>query len=131
MWDRKASEAPLDPDHAKHWASFRAEVGEGVWSRLRAYDDSVKANLPAPPFWYLGVLATHPDMQGRGPASAVLAPALAAADADGWDCWLETSTPSNGGFYARRGFTEAVPVTVPDGPPTWWLRRPGVTATRC
>ena len=59
-----------------------------------------------------------------GLATAVLRPGQAAADAEEWDCWLETSTAANKSFYAGRGFTESVPFDVPGGPPTWWLRRP-------
>ncbi|MDP1876974.1 MAG: GNAT family N-acetyltransferase [Actinomycetota bacterium] len=124
MWDRFAVGGPVDADHGARWAAFRDEVGEHVWARLEAYEAGLKAASPARPYWYLGVLATHPDLHGRGLASAVLRPGLDAADADGWDCWLETSTPANKAFYAGRGFTDAVPVDVPGGPPTWWLRRP-------
>lgn len=124
MWDRLGTDAHADDDHDAWWASFRAEVGDDIWSRLQRYDSALEAIAPARPFWYLGVLATHPDHQRRGLATAVLEPGLAEADADGWDCWLETSTPANKAFYAGRGFTAAVPVDIPDGPPTWWLRRP-------
>jgi GNAT superfamily N-acetyltransferase len=123
MWDRVAPERSaadvLDP-----WPPFRAAVGEQVWERLWAYDSAVKGSGPGRPYWYLGVLATHPERQGEGLAGAVLVPGLAAAAADGWDCWLETSKPTNKPFYAGRGFTDEVPVTGLDGPPTWWLRRP-------
>ena len=124
MWDRVAVGGTVDDAHAALWAAFRAEVGEETWVRLQAYEAALKSVAPARPYWYLGVLATHPDQQGRGLASAVLVPGLAVADAEGWDCWLETSTPANKAFYAGRGFTDAVPVDVPGGPPTWWLRRP-------
>lgn len=124
MWDRSAVDGRVDDGHAEHWAAFRDEVGEGVAARLDAYEAALKSVAPARPYWYLGVLATHPGHQGRGLASAVVRPGLDAADADGWDCWLETSTPGNKAFYAGRGFVYAVPVDVPDGPPTWWLRRP-------
>jgi GNAT superfamily N-acetyltransferase len=122
MWDRVAperAEPGVDP-----WPGFRAEVGEQVWSQLSAYDDAVKTSAPPRPYWYLGVLATHPDRQGEGLASAVLAPGLARAAEDGWDCWLETSKPTNKPFYAARGFTESVDVVGLEGPATWWLRRP-------
>jgi GNAT superfamily N-acetyltransferase len=110
-----------DADHDERWAAFREEVGEGIWQRVAAYDDAVGAEKPARPHWYLGVLATLPAAQGRGLATAVLQPALAAAAADGWDCWLETSSPVNKAFYAGRGFTEGRAVDLPGGPPTWWL----------
>jgi GNAT superfamily N-acetyltransferase len=124
MWDRRSADGPVDEDHDASWADFRADVGESIWSRLEAYDSAVDAASPTRPYWYLGVLATHPDHQGRGLATTVLHPGLAAADAEGWDCWLETSTPANKAFYAGRGFTEGVAFDVPGGPPTWWLRRP-------
>lgn len=124
MWDRKSLDVAVDDDHAARWAAFRAEVGEDIWSRLEAYDAAVTAVAPERPYWYLGVLATHPDLHGRGLATAVLRPGLEAADAAGWDCWLETSTPGNKAFYAGRGFTDAVPFDIPGGAPSWWLRRP-------
>jgi GNAT superfamily N-acetyltransferase len=122
MWDRVAPEraAPAEVDP---WPVFRAEAGEQVWERLWRYDSAVTASGPLRPYWYLGVLATRPDRQGRGLATAVLGPGLAASADDGWDCWLETSKPENKPFYAGRGFTEVVPVAGLDGPPTWWLRR--------
>jgi len=128
MWDRLALDGSRDVDYEARWSAFRAEVGEDVWSRLQAYEAALKGDSPARPYWYLGVLATHPDHQGLGLASAVLLPGLAAADAEGWDCWLETSTPGNKAFYAGRGFTESVPVAVPGGPATWWMRRPAASA---
>jgi GNAT superfamily N-acetyltransferase len=124
MWDRRPTEGSVDEDDDAWWGAFRAEVGEDVWARLNAYDGALEAVPPTPPYWYLGVLATHPEVQGRGLATAVVRPGLAAADAEGWDCWLETSTPANKAFYAGRGFTESLAVDIPGGPPTWWLRRP-------
>jgi ketosteroid isomerase-like protein len=50
-------------------------------------------------------------------------PGIQAADSEGWDCWLETSSLANKAFYAGRGFTDAVAIDIPGGPPTWWLRR--------
>ena len=122
MWDRKSIGGP--PEDGAWWTPFRAEVGELIWERLQAYESSLEAVPPARPYWYLGVLATHPDHQGRGLATAVLRPGQDAADAEGWDCWLETSTQANKAFYASRGFTDSVTVDIPGGPPTWWLRRP-------
>jgi GNAT superfamily N-acetyltransferase len=94
-----------------------------VWRRLGEYERAVDAARTGPPHWYLGVLATRPDRQRQGLASAVLAPVLERADADGIDCCLETSTTTNRAFYGRRGFTQATAVHIASGPPTWWLRR--------
>jgi GNAT superfamily N-acetyltransferase len=59
---------------------------------------------PAEPHWYLAVLGTHPDAEGRGHGGAVLAPVLAAADAEGVGCYLESSKEANVAYYGRHGF---------------------------
>lgn len=122
MWDRVDGSQHGGMDDL--WQGFRDAAGPEVVARVEAYDAAIKTLKPPAPFWYLGVLATHPDHQGRGLATAVMAPGLAQADDEGWDAWLETSKPANKSFYAGRGFTEVHPVEIPDGPPTWWIRRP-------
>jgi GNAT superfamily N-acetyltransferase len=124
MWDDRTQPVVEDDHQRTVWADYRANVGEQSFACLLRYDDAVHAQEPAVPFWYLGVLATHPSAQGTGLASAVIAPVLALADSAGVDCWLETSKPTNTEFYERRGFTERVRLTSPDVPPTWWMRRP-------
>jgi GNAT superfamily N-acetyltransferase len=100
-----------------------AIAGEEAWDRLASYNDALAAVCPADPYWYLGVLATHPARQGEGLATAVLTPILDEADRLGIACCLETSTMKNRRFYERRGFTHATEIILPGGPPTWWLRR--------
>lgn len=124
MWDRASTDLHRDDDHEQRWAAVRAEVGDDAWQRIAVYEDAVRAAGPDRPYWYLGVLATRPDAQGRGFATSVLQPGLQAAADDGWDCWLETSAPANKAFYAGRGFIEGRSFEVPGGPTTWWLRRP-------
>ena len=126
MWEPPRDEP--EPGHGSaEWDDYRAAVGDRAWAALEQYDAAVTAVRPATPHWYLGVLATHPDRQGEGLATAVLAPVLARADADGIPCGLETSTTGNKAFYAGRGFTEATVVDLLEGPPTWWLTRPPVS----
>jgi GNAT superfamily N-acetyltransferase len=124
MWERPngADDPPQRTEEV--WARYSMLAGEQARERLLAYRDAVAAAASADPHWYLGVLATHPARQGEGLASAVLAPVLDEADRTGVACCLETSTEANRRFYARRGFTEATAVALPDGPPTWWMRRP-------
>lgn len=124
MWESPASrEEPAGRAEAI-WTRYRACAGTRASRQLDAYSAALAAVSPPAPYWYLGVLATHPDRWGSGLATAVLVPGLREADADGVPCCLETSTEANRRFYARRGFTEATEVIVPDGPPTWWLTRP-------
>jgi GNAT superfamily N-acetyltransferase len=68
-------------------------------------------------------LATRPERQRVGLATAVTAPILREADRLGIACCLETSTEVNRRFYERRGFTQATAIALPGGPATWWLRR--------
>lgn len=122
LWEwRDVGSGPHDDDAA--WSRYREQAGEDAWYRLEAYEKALDAMRPTPPYWYLGVLGTHPDAQGRGLATAVIAPVLELADHEHLDCWLETSKPDNLGFYERRGFSHRLEVEVPDGPPTWWCRR--------
>ena len=115
--------AAVREEHARR--SYRAAAGEAAAQRLAIYNGAVaRAAAVDERHWYLGVLATAPAHQGRGLASAVIAPVLADADERGIACCLETSTIENRAFYGRRGFTEATTVELPGGPPTWWLRRP-------
>jgi GNAT superfamily N-acetyltransferase len=124
MWQRRTTDSPLDEDHASIWAECRAKIGEEAWQRIATYDATVDASAPTRPYWYLEVLASHPDVQGHGRATALLQPGLEIADANGWDCWLETSVLANKNYYEARGFTESREFVVPGGPTTWWMRRP-------
>ncbi len=123
MWESPSS----DPDALEHargiWREYTTQVGSAAARRLDAYNRAVKDAAADGDYWYLGVLATSPESQGRGLATAVIQPVLQLADEARLDCCLETSTAGNREFYRRRGFTEATPVEIPDGPPTWWLTR--------
>ena len=114
----------LGADHRELWKAYRTVAGEPAWERLCEYERAIDVARPATPYRYLGVLATRPDRQGEGLATAVMAPEIERADRAGVDCCLETSTTRNRQFYERRGFTEAVDLHIASGPPTWWLTRP-------
>jgi GNAT superfamily N-acetyltransferase len=128
MWD-SPGKSDAAPGHAESvWARYRAIAGDDAFERLASYHEAVAAVSPAEPHWYLGVLATHPERQRQGLATAVLTPILNDADRLGLACCLETSTADNRRFYERRGFTQATEILLPGGPPTWWLRRPPTAA---
>jgi GNAT superfamily N-acetyltransferase len=122
MWDSPGKHDA--PGHVESvWARYRAAAGEDAFARLTRYNDAVTAASPPETYWYLGVLATDPQRQREGLASAVITPILSEADRFGIACCLETSTANNRRFYEGRGFTQATEVLLPGGPPTWWLRR--------
>ena len=76
--------------------------------------------------WHLSILATHPQQQGRGLASALLARHLERCDEEGVPAYLECSSQDNLGFYARHGFNVTEEVMFPGGPPLWLMwRDPG------
>ena len=80
---------------------------------------------PAEPHWYLALLGTDPAVQGRGVGSALLAPAMQQADAEGVSCYLETQKEANIAYYRRFGFEETERLTPdPAGPPLFTLTRP-------
>jgi GNAT superfamily N-acetyltransferase len=130
MWESPADRDELSRAAAPVWARYRDAAGVEAAQRLAEYDRALEAPSPSAPYWYLGTLATRPERQRRGLATAVIAPALAEADATGIASCLETSTEPNRRFYERRGFTDAAEVDVPNGPPTWWLTRPPASGPR-
>jgi GNAT superfamily N-acetyltransferase len=82
---------------------------------------------PREPHWYLAVLGTHPDHQGKGLGSAVLGPVLRRCDEEGVPAYLESSKESNIPFYRRHGFEVTREVTLAKGPtlyPMWREPRP-------
>ena len=78
---------------------------------------------PREPHWYLAVLGTHPDHQGRGLGSSVLQPVLARCDEEGVPAYLESSKERNIPFYRRHGFQVTGEVTLPNGPTVWPMWR--------
>ena len=59
---------------------------------------------PREPHWYLAVLGTDPDHQGKGIGTALLAPVLERCDREGMPAYLESSKESNVPYYERFGF---------------------------
>ena len=73
----------------------------------------------AAPHYYLAILGTDPQKQGKGFASAMLAPVLARCDEEGMPAYLESSKHSNISFYERHGFVLNEELQLPNGPPIW------------
>jgi GNAT superfamily N-acetyltransferase len=112
LWD------PPHPPVDDTWS--RVELPDDVRERIDRYDRAVHALLPAQPYWYLGVLARHPSVAGRGWGRLLLAAGVTTAHADGLPAYLETASESNVEFYRHAGWE--VVGTVPDaGLPTWLL----------
>jgi len=116
MWDPPASGA----DHAGDGPALR--LPDESLARLAIYDEAVHAVLPATPYWYLGVLGTHPDHAGRGGARAVTAAGLRHAAAAGLPAYLETANPRNVDVYRRLGW-EVERTVAADALTVWVMRQ--------
>jgi ribosomal protein S18 acetylase RimI-like enzyme len=75
------------------------------------------------PHWYLAILGTDPEYQGKGLGSGVMKPVLDRCDAEGVGAYLESSKESNIPFYRRHGFEVTRELHLPEGPPIWPMWR--------
>lgn len=120
----------LRADHpvpALAWAQVAATeaslMGDGH-SRAGPAAAATRHLRPVTPHHLLATLGVVAAARRRGIGSALLAPVLAEADAEGVDAYLETSTERNLRFYARLGFEVSGHVSVPGGgPPVWGMTR--------
>lgn len=88
------------------------------------YEAAMKRSRPSEDHWYLAVLGTRPECEGRGLGSSVLQPVLDRCDAEGLGAYLESSKEANLAYYRRHGF-EVVDELRPaaKGPPIWPMWR--------
>ena len=78
---------------------------------------------PKEPHWYLAILGTATEHQGKGVGSALIDPVLEQCDAEGLPAYLESSKESNIPFYNRHGFEVTGEVTAKNGPTIWPMWR--------
>ncbi len=100
-------------------------TGLGRFGRLLKLRDAMDQAHPMERahdyLWFLGV---HPDAQGAGVGSRLLASKTARLDAAGRPAFLETATPRNVPLYARHGFeTIAEYRPAEDAPLVWAMWR--------
>lgn len=119
--DGVAAAVWASPDPAPG-ADISAELGAlyatfdaATQARMAAVGAAVQEHKPTEPYWYLQFLGTHPDWQRRGLGTALMAPVLELADAEGVGQYLETATDEDVAYYRARGFdvTEAFSVADP------------------
>jgi GNAT superfamily N-acetyltransferase len=111
IMDGGVSVAMWDPPGP--WAQTKAlDVPPDALARLGSYDKAVHRELPQEAYWYLGVLATHPDHAGQRLGRRVLRPGLEAAREAGLPAYLETTTSANEGIYQRAGWRTVASVPV-------------------
>lgn len=99
------------------------ELPAEVIARLDAFDAAVHAWLPHTPYWYLGIVATHPAYAGRGWGRAAMAAGVERAATAGLPAYLETANPRNVEMYRRAGW-EVTRALTSRTPKTWIMSRP-------
>lgn len=95
-----------------------------TWKRLgkvMAGINAIEKQHPRPPHFYLFVLGTEPEHQGKGVGTQLMAPALEQCDREGVPAYLESSKERNLPLYERNGFRVTQKMTVPGGGPPIWL----------
>ncbi|PYC67288.1 N-acetyltransferase [Micromonospora arborensis] len=120
IWEPPA-ELSADVPAAGHGSPAEARYPADVLARVQAYDETVHAALPTFPFWYLGVLGTHPDSAGRGWGRAVMRAGLARVAEEGLPAILETSNPGNVELYRRAGWEVIGSMSEPVH--TWFMQQ--------
>ena len=110
IWTTDAPAAERQAAYAQREDALRVLLGEQGFAHFSAIVENMEHAL-APhglqDAWYLSIAGIHPDAQGRGLGASVLAPGLAAVDAAGAACFLETYNERSLPFYARLGFVVA------------------------
>ncbi|MGW1994921.1 GNAT family N-acetyltransferase [Embleya sp. NPDC001921] len=115
IWEPPATD---DDPSSESWHS---PLPDDALARVHAYDGAVHNALPTEPFWYLGVLGTHPEHAGRRWGHTVMKAGLRRAAEDDLPAVLETGNPANVEVYRRAGWEISATVTEPL--PIWIMRR--------
>ncbi|MBJ8342351.1 GNAT family N-acetyltransferase [Antrihabitans sp. YC3-6] len=83
-------------------------------------NETMKANHPEEPHWYLSVIGTDPSVRGGGFGHSLMTSRLSRCDAEHAPAYLESSKPDNVPYYERFGFEVTREVVLPKGGPTLW-----------
>jgi GNAT superfamily N-acetyltransferase len=116
----------VNADVARLQTEMFAAIGSDAANRLHLYDKAVNGSMPDnEPYWYLGVLGTHPEHHGRGFGAAVMHAGITNARSRNGVSYLETTNPNNVGYYERNGWkvTRVIEPTSDEMPITVWILR--------
>ena len=110
IWTTDTPAALRQAAYAQREDALRVLLGEQGFAHFTAIVGNMEHALASHDLsaaWYLSIAGIAPDAQGRGLGTSVLAPGLAAVDAAGAACFLETYNERSLPFYARLGFVVA------------------------
>ncbi len=106
-----------------NWSLLQFALGQlrrgtpGAIKRGMMLSDLMEDWHPSEPHMYLFTIGTRQSARGKGLGKALLAPVLAACDAQGIPVYLENSNPANSGFYGVHGFERMGIFEAGDGGP--------------
>jgi len=114
---------PISPDGMRALQQLDGTL-RPAGARYQAAQRAMDAVRPPQRHYYLQGLGTDPPLQGRGLASAALAPMLARCDEERAPAYLESTKERNVPFYEHHGFAVMGTIDVPpDGPRLWAMWR--------
>lgn len=122
-------EYPLDNQEKQlvaHYSAGLESLEREKMEQLDEYDLNCVRYFPKDPCWYLQAYGVDPSTQGKGVGSRLMRHML--AEIGHSDCYLETGTRVNLGFYERFGFEIVEPaaqLAPGNGPTHWTMLRPG------
>ena len=99
------------------------EAVEEYAERLFEILEVMEEKHPSEPHYYLFLLGTRPEWQGRGLGSSLMAPVLETCDRDRVPAYLEATSERNKQLYLRQGFEVTDEIPLPDGPTMWRMWR--------
>ena len=123
LWSPPHRWRPSNLEGARMAAPSVRLFGRGTVRALRFLLAMEGEHPRQPPHWYLAVLGTHPDHQGRGVGAALVEAVTDRCDQEGLPCYLESSKEANVPFYARLGFEVREELVLLGGPPVWSMWR--------
>ena len=106
----------VDPDNAAIAAQVIEEVCGSRAELIERGFEIFEASRPPGHYWYLSLLATHPDHRGKGLGMALVADQLARLDSEGVASYLESTNPINLRRYEAAGFALNGAFELPEGP---------------
>jgi GNAT superfamily N-acetyltransferase len=115
--------APPGAEDDEELPTVLGEVVEEYAGRLFEILGLMEEKHPAEPHYYLFLLGTRPEWQGRGLGSSLMAPVLERCDRDGVPAYLEATSERNKQLYLRHGFEVVGEIPLPDGPAMWPMWR--------
>lgn len=119
LWDPPGRWKISAATQIRQFPALLRVLGTRTFTVQRALAEIERAH-PIEPHWYLAVLGTDPEAQGRGAGSALLRSRLSRCDDQRFPAYLESSKERNIPYYERFGFRVTGEIRLPGGGPCVW-----------